>query len=194
MPNICVICKNKEGQHKVTFHRFPKDENLTSESLPECSKNCSTSDISSSCSTPCSDSETQTGLVLSQNTLRKMKLKKRLQYTSMECLKNPGLCDEAIPVRVGGIDLYNDGSIILNDRTNISNNIGTSCGDGHDVLSSINSDHCYTTIQIQENKIAEVNHDSDVNTMNGLKRDAALFNVELTSSLSKRIKPSQTWW
>jgi len=56
------------------------------------------------------------------------------------------------------------------------------------VLSSINSDHCYTTTQVQENTIAEVNHEADASTMIGLKRDAALFNVELTSSISKRIK------
>ncbi|NP_001155794.1 uncharacterized protein LOC100168587 [Acyrthosiphon pisum] len=109
------------------------------------------------------------------------------------CLNKPMLRDEAIPVRVREMDSYNDGSIILNDKTNISENIGTGCGDVHDLLSSINSDHCYTTIQIQEHKVAEVNHNFGAGTMNGLKRDADLFNVELTSSISKRIKPSQTW-
>ncbi|XP_015364282.1 PREDICTED: uncharacterized protein LOC107162082 [Diuraphis noxia] len=63
---------------------FPR----TPESLPGCSKSCSTSDIpsrpSSSCSTTCSDSETQTGLRLSQNTPRKIKLKERLCYMEMQ--------------------------------------------------------------------------------------------------------------
>ncbi|XP_060869797.1 uncharacterized protein LOC132944457 isoform X2 [Metopolophium dirhodum] len=109
-------------------------------------------------------------------------------------MNKPMLRDEAIPIRVREMDRYNDGSIILNDKTNISNNIGTSCGDVRDLLSSINSDHCYTTMQIQEHKVAEVIHDFGAGTANGLKRDAALFNVDLTSSISKRLKPSQTWW
>lgn len=92
------------------------------------------------------------------------------------------------------MDLNNDGSIFLNDINTVSINTGTSCREVHDSISSINSDHCYTTAQMQENNVAVVNCDSATSPINSLKRDTALFNVQLTSSISKRMKPSETWW
>jgi len=47
-------------------------------------------------------------------------------------------------------------------------------------------DHCYTAIKPQENKIDEIVNNTS--TIIYLKRDAPLFNVELTSSIPKRLK------
>ncbi|XP_025201710.1 uncharacterized protein LOC112599149 [Melanaphis sacchari] len=95
---------------------------LSPELLPGCSKNCSTLDISSrlssSCSTPCSDSETQAGLVLSQNTPRKMKLKKRLRYTEIQLKSALKECDNLKTINANLQDRL-DGPVTLSDFNNM---------------------------------------------------------------------------